>query len=103
MLPQSIIKKSQRGAYQPVQDLDDDDHAGNASQAELKNDHHNNQRPNFLWLYLTLAAFSGFVVAIAMVNLFPGNLGPEHASSKLEKLLKSTLNSVGLEGKMKDL
>lgn len=86
MLPQSISKKSQRGTYQPLQDLDD----GHASDAgKPKNGHH---ATSFQWLYLTLSAFSGFVVAIGMVNLFPGNLVPNYGDSKLEKLLKSTFS-----------
>lgn len=80
-------KKSQQGTYQFVQDLDDD-HANDASVVS----HGLQRRPSFQWLYLTLSALCGFVVAIAMVNLFPGDLVPNYSNSKLEKLLRSTFS-----------
>ena len=53
------------------------------------------RRTSFLWLYLTLSAFAGFVVAITMVNLFPESLIQSSGdklggNSKLRKLLQCT-------------
>jgi hypothetical protein len=50
-------------------------------------------RVSFLWLYITLSMMWGFIVAIAMVNLFPENLiitnttGAVGPNAKLRKLL----------------
>ena len=79
-----------RGKYKPV--AEQSGHDG----AEEDHDIHSqkpSKRPSFLWLYLMLSAFCGFIFAIAMVNLFPDNLikGGDTAQTKLQKFMQCKL------------
>jgi hypothetical protein len=90
MLPESLIKNSRRGAYKPVPEEFDFTDGDASARSDVKNV---NARPSFLWLYLTLSAFGGFIVAVAMVNLFPGDFvrSTEGGGNiKLQKLLQCT-------------
>lgn len=66
-----------------------------SSEAETGNDklaRPSTRRPSFLWLYLALSALCGFILAIVVVNLFPGDFIRRDSSgvggnAKLRKLL----------------
>jgi hypothetical protein len=75
-----------RGKYKPV--AEQSGHDGAEEDHDIPS-----KRPSFLWLYLMLSAFCGFIFAIAMVNLFPDNLikGGDPAQTKLQKLVQCKL------------
>lgn len=81
------LKDLGRGSYNPLPEQsdgkDDSDSPINVADRD--------PRPYFLGLKLMLAAFCGFIFAIILVNLFPGDM-IRSGETKLQKLLhgKST-------------
>jgi len=76
-----------RGKYKPVREQPGSDGAEDDPDVHSQKP---SKRPSFLWLYLMLSAFCGFIFAIALVNLFPDNLikGGDPAQTKLQKLVQ---------------
>lgn len=78
-----------RGDYQALGDEDHEDGKVNA-QGESPLPTVPLSRASLLWLYMGLSAFVGFVLAIVLVNIFPGDVrGEGYGNSKLKELLRS--------------
>jgi hypothetical protein len=92
MLPQSLNKGSSRGQYKQ---LDEDENMREEEDQRRNNIANPVSEVSFTWFYMMLSAFGGFVVAIVLVNIFPGNLAGEtsvsYGNAKLDKLLKCDL------------
>ena len=83
------IKSLGRGIYKPLPN-ESEARDGEPTSGDAVKDIDAPSRPSFLWLYIMLSAFCGFILAIALVNLFPGNLVPTTEKTRLQKLLDCT-------------
>ena len=88
------LKDFARGAYNPLPEQSD----GKDGDANSPNLDDRDPKPYFLGMKLMLAAFCGFIFAIILVNLFPGDM-VRTGESKLQKFLhgKSALALTGPE------
>lgn len=77
-----LLKDLGRGVYNPLPDQSDGKD-GEPNSFDLNDP---DPRPYFVGLKLMLAAFCGFIFAIIMVNLFPGEM-VRSGKSKLQRLL----------------
>jgi hypothetical protein len=76
------LKDLARGAYNPLPEQSD----GKDGETNSPNLSDRDPKPYFLGVKLMLAAFCGFIFAIILVNLFPGDM-VRSGESKLQKLL----------------
>lgn len=77
-----LKKRFRRGVYNPLPEESD----GKDGETSPPNLNDRDPRPYFLGLKLMLAAFCGFIFAIILVNLFPGEM-VRSGETKLQKLL----------------
>ena len=84
------LKDLARGTYNPLPEQSD----GKDGETNSPNLNDRDPKQYFLGVKLMLAAFCGFIFAVILVNLFPGDM-VRSGESKLQKLLhgESTLVS----------
>ena len=84
------------GKYQALSEQEQDSEDLRDSTVVSENKRAAAQRSARVWivfLYYFLSAFGGFILAIALVNFYPGAVSDgEYGNAKLQELLRSMLN-----------